>query len=744
MARKLLLAKSNPPESLIEHTENCLSVFKSIREAFPHLVKLSGQSEFFTYLFYAICLHDVGKAASGFQAQLKDGPRWNYRHEILSASLVPLLDGMTEMDRKAIALAIITHHRGISELRERYATSDHVGRERYEVHMNELWEEIDLIAEYLLLFPSLAEKFLGKKVPGPLLPDDRNSLWDAYMKAVVWYRKGIQDEEFTSVHSSYGIFLRGLLIACDHLASSGETAIRVGLRDIGAQLGIANFRSFQRKCNYTVGNSLLVAPTGSGKTEAALLWAERNQPSSGRIYYVLPYTASINAMYQRFTQRYNFGEENVGVLHGKAAYLVYKTMMERQYDRESAEKFARKTLDLTRKLYRPVRVLTPFQILKALFGVKGWESILSEMAGAVFVFDEIHVYEPHTTALILSSVEYLSRLDTKFLFLSATFPSFLKREIGKILNLKEIALDEHEPEEQRLLEKPRHRCELIEGQIVDRLDRIKLDLNNGKRILVVCNTVKRAQEVYDSLRKSASSSKLLHGRFILRDRETIERNLDKVQLLVGTQAVEVSLDIDFDILYTEPAPIDALIQRFGRVNRHGTKGIAPIHIFTEGSESDKYFYDPQRVSETLNSLARVAELNESLIIELVDTVYGMGYNNKEQKEFDTALTHFREVLSSLFPFDESEREEDFWELIRSLEVVPIRFEEEYRSLKDDKQYFEAMKYLASISFGQGAKLRNSDRLAFRRDGKYWVADAMYDDELGLIVDQQQQGIGIVD
>jgi len=739
-----ILAKSDPPETLLQHTENCLKVFFSIRNAFPFLVETTGQPHFFTHLFYSIFLHDVGKIAKGFQAQLRNGTRWNYRHEILSASFVALIPGLSEIERRAIALAIITHHKNITELTEGYATTDVVGREGYTSHLAELWEDVLCVQEFLSSAQEFATRFLGQDIDGFPMPQGQEQLFDAYKEAVRWYRNGVEDDEPTPLHSVYGVFLRGLLIACDHLASSGQNAIREGLRNIGSMLGLPKQRPFQTKTARTLGHSLLAAPTGSGKTEAALLWASRNQSTSGRIYYVLPYTASINAMYRRFTERYGFGEENVGVLHGKAAYYVYKTMMERQYDRESAEHFARKAVDLTRKLYRPIKILTPFQIFKALFGVKGWESMISEMAGAVFVFDEIHVYEPHTTALILRSVEYLAGLDAKFLFLSATFPSFLKEKIRTILPLTELALDWNAPEEHELLYKPRHRCKIVEGQIVDKLDMIQSQLRNGSRVLVVCNTVKRAQEVFNSIKDQAHSAKLLHGRFILRDREAIEKELDKVQLLVGTQAIEVSLDIDFDVLFSEPAPVDALIQRFGRVNRRGMKGIAPVYIFSEGSDKDKYFYDVQRIQKTLSSLAAVDELNEIRIGELVEAVYAGGYSEREQREFERAWENFGAVLSSLYPFDEKETDEDFWELIRSLEVVPVKFEDEYKRLKTEKQYFEAMKLLASISFGQGAKLRSSGRLAFRKADKYWVANAMYDKQLGLLLDVEQPDIGIID
>jgi hypothetical protein len=129
--------------------------------------------------------------------------------------------------------------------------------------------------------------------------------------------------------------------------------------------------------------------------------------------------------------------------------------------------------------------------------------------------------------------------------------------------------------------------------------------------------------------------------------------------------------------------------------------------------------------------------------ELVENVYATGYNKEEEEEFQHAWMSFSSVIKSLLPFDEQENDEEFWELIRSLEVIPIKFEPEYIRCIEEKKFFEAMRLLATISFGQGAKLRQTERL-FRRDNKYWVADAKYDDELGLIIDERESSYNLID
>ena len=112
----------------------------------------------------------------------------------------------------------------------------------------------------------------------------------------------------------------------------------------------------------------------------------------------------------------------------------------------------------------------------------------------------------------------------------------------------------------------------------------------------------KAQFIYEWFKENdVDNSALLHSRFILKDRERIEKNLDNLNLLIGTQAIEVSLDIDYDVLYSEPAPLDALIQRFGRVNRRGWKDdiIKQVNIFKIGSDNDNYIYN-QNDNNTYN------------------------------------------------------------------------------------------------------------------------------------------------
>ena len=220
----------------------------------------------------------------------------------------------------------------------------------------------------------------------------------------------------------------------------------------------------------------------------------------------------------------------------------------------------------------------------------------------------------------------------------------------------------------------------------------------------------------------------------MKHREEIERNLERAQLLIGTQVVEVSLDIDYDVLYSEPAPIDALLQRFGRVNRRKNKKIAPVYVFTVGSEQDKFIYPEIRTSKTLEVLQKIDILYEDEVQGLIDEVYANGYNQKEQEEFDTVVKHFKPFVNSLVPFcDTSKSESDFYELFKSVEVVPLDFYTDYLQAIEEKRYFEAMQYLTQISQQRYFLLRKQDRIADNT-----CVDAKYDNKLGLLLEEEME------
>ena len=303
----------------------------------------------------------------------------------------------------------------------------------------------------------------------------------------------------------------------------------------------------------------------------------------------------MNAMKQRLDHSLGkdaTGEDLVGLQHGRSLLALYRLLLERDDDPAQAAQQARWRRNLNKLNYPPVRVFSPYQMLKGMYRLKGYEALLSDYHGAAFIFDEIHAYEVKRLALILKTIQYLKQyFNARFFIMSATFPSLIKKWLLQILdNPPEVkaSLDLFE-------QFKRHQLVLLEGELTsaEALKRIESDARLGKSVLIVCNLVQRAQIVYEELaarlKETGICVELLHGRFNMRDRSArkeyesqqvipVALPVTKRQpvLLVATQVVEVSLDIDLDTIYTEPAPLEALIQRFGRINRRRKlNGVAP-------------------------------------------------------------------------------------------------------------------------------------------------------------------------
>ncbi|MCQ2738255.1 MAG: CRISPR-associated helicase Cas3', partial [archaeon] len=417
-----------------------------------------------------------------------------------------------------------------------------------------------------------------------------------------------------------------------------------------------------------------------------------------------------------------------------SSYFLYKSFEDLNYNEAKIK--VKNIKGLTNKIYCPYKVLTPFQIIKYFFGVKGFEMGLSELASSLIILDEIHAYDARTTALFLEILKILKNEYGAFIFImSATLPSFLLNIFKEELNIDNLISFDHN----ELDTFTRHEVNILDGCVEDYLDSILEDIENSKKVLVVCNTVKKSQDVFNWFEdKGLDNISLLHGKFILKDRESIEKNLSDLDLLVGTQAIEVSLDISYDVLYTEPAPLDALIQRFGRINRVGWKNglIKPVNVFSLGSDKDKYIYNISVVEKTLNVLRDESILFESKIQGLLDNVYADGYDKKDQKIFDNVKNNFSLQYDSLVPFiNQKDSEKLFSKLFNSYEVVPIKFQCDYLDKIKNKEYFEAMAYTLSLTVNQFLRLSKENNVQLI-EGTYFI-NCLYDSNLGLLIDEEE-------
>lgn len=762
------------PESLAQHTWYVLERLTELIRLRPELPQALGVPRLWHVLFWAAFLHDFGKAADGFQARLRGGERWPHRHEVLSLAFLDwITDGLTPDEQPWVAAAIVSHHKDAAEIRQLYALPDDLDDDQLIARVAELDETIlrglwRWLAECSIAW--IDDLGLGKAgISVPALPDENLAVAMVQQRGVArirhWlkvYRRFVRRIEHSDERALIvgTLVLRGYLVNADHSASAHAGPLPRATFDAEAILdsrGLSRDKLFahQSQAEATDGSALLTAPTGSGKTEAALLWAAHQAAINAglpRLFYTLPYQASMNAMKLRLEK--SFGEKNVGLQHGRSLLALYRLLLERNYGPEEAARQARWARNLVQLNYPPVRVFSPYQMLKGMYRLKGYEALLSDYHGAAFVFDEIHAYEVKRLALILKTIEYLARnFGARFLVMSATFPTLIKGWLRQALgDAEEIVAEPSLFEQFR-----RHRLILQDGELLSEegLKCIADDARAGKSVLVVCNLVDRAQTAYRQLRERLKDTgihvELLHGRFNMRDRSAKEKLVREATgstseqrqaiVLVATQVVEVSLDIDLDTIYTDPAPLEALVQRFGRINRRGKQAdLAPVHVYRQPDDGQK-IYDQALVTRTLAILDRENGrlLDESAISRWLDEIYSGEMAERWSDEYDHAASEFEAAcVQTLRPFEaDYGLEEMFYKAFDSLEVLPLSLYDDYEALKEEDP-IRAGELLVPISWGRYHALANEGRVLPRARREPYVVRATYSSETGLSFEENEE------
>ena len=365
-----------------------------------------------------------------------------------------------------------------------------------------------------------------------------------------------------------------------------------------------------------------------------------------------------------------------------------------------------------------------------------------------------HAYQPEVFAQIKSTSGVATTHSTKGEKLVNTDCHPCPKELRKELELSMSDFNSIKAHPELYEQFKRHRIELRKGKLINSISIIRKELKEFKKVLIVCNTVKQAQQVFQELAgKDDERALLLHGSFTGKDRSRIERRLmsQEINLLVGTQAIEVSLDIDYDVIFTEPAPLDALIQRFGRVNRARGKGIAPCVVFKEANEVDKYIYQPEFVSRTIEFLDKIEKgsngiIDESLLQKAIDWIYP-DWDVKSKKQFQDAYNYMDDALKQLAPMQKNRySEEDFYKQFDGVKVLPQCHRYEYLDSINNFDFINAEAYKVQITKGKFMQWLNSQNLrkqveVFGQSGKvnevrFFETNKKYSSILGLIADEE--------
>lgn len=744
-------AKSPPPqgatgESLESHTLQVWHNLWRLRDRAPDLPSTCGMPRLWLRIAVAVMFHDLGKCCKGFQAAVHSGARFPHRHEVLSlAVLSRMVVSDPEGDLRWIAAAILTHHKDLAEIDALYPDdADFDGLAELDAEADSAFYATAANLFFAGLQPLLAPisdlKFAYPTHDSAL---DATATIRPMLRHVFGLTREIRVAGSLGGSSIAALFLRGLILLADHAGSAGEKfAVLDQIRSEAAMLSaleLGRENLYPHQSDVPPGNSTLIAPTGSGKTQASLLWASKTGslgPGNPVLFYVLPFQASINAMRERLAE--SLGSAKVTLQHSRAAQAIYRQLLDRDYQPAVAALVARRERSLARLHAKPVRILTPYQLLRAAYQLKGHEALWTDASNSLMIFDEIHAYEPVRLGMILATLGYLTRhLGVRALVMSATMPRRLLLIIAAIL-----------PDNSHLSASPdifvqfrRHRVHLLSNDLLEPtiVERVLADAATGKAVLVVATTVGRAQQIFRLLRSVLKERvSLLHGRFHSEDRFEKEKDLaskrgpngNEPVVLVATQVVEVSLDVDFDVLYTDPAPLEALVQRFGRVNRRRRTRLRDVFVMTAIPEGSPVYAD-QVVRAALDQLATVdgLPLDESLVQGMLDIIYDGTWGDEWAAGVELHTQDFRRnVLESMMPFcSNDELAAKFDELFDGFQVLPKCLESEYIRRKEEDE-LSAPALLVPITRGQFFAIKPA-----RRHGVF-IADRPYTKLEGLKVD----------
>lgn len=524
---EIILAKSSGLD-LSSHTNSVLNTAYSLNS----LGKYGLDKRI---LKYASIFHDLGKANPLFQENMKNNDfRRVCRHEVSS---ILFIKGVPEDIRDIVAWIILSHHKSLSGESRSFIDRMDCDDTFMQNHIGNISEWGKVVKDYL-------SDYYNIEISVPTVSECENTLNYYY-------------DKYFDLGNGYSEY-RGIFMMADHLASCFENdserililknlfsvlpVSKYGLKDKRYPLSLIDGDKSKR-------HTFVIAPTGSGKTNFMM------KRCTKRIFYTLPFSASINAMYQRLSDGEDTETYKFGLKHASMANLDFLT---------------EESKSLSNLFGLSLKVCTPFQLMDVLFRAKGYEINIMDIKGQDVILDEIHTYSDLNLTAVVEMVRQLVALGCNVHICTATIPTILKNKLLEILGEENTQIVEFSKVELKTFN--RHIIHTRDS--LDVYDAIRR-YNNGEKVLIVSNTVNRAQAIYKLIKKTSNSAKilLLHSRYERKRKNEIENLLmtwnrsDEPCIVVATQVVEVSLDINFDVMYTDVADIMSLIQRFGRINR---------------------------------------------------------------------------------------------------------------------------------------------------------------------------------
>ena len=649
--------KAKPNKSIIEHTNDLLDVLEILWN-----LGYIKEERIYELIQKACIYHDIGKINKEFQKRVKNkGIKFDENkevaHNVLSLYFIDESKFNNKEDYLIVSNAVVNHHD--------YCDIGLAIREKSDIIEN--------------LLEGLDHKKVKKVIPAKIASISQDI--DA-------------------------IKIKGYLHKCDYSASSGYTAeyennfLEKSLENVLNKWKLdnqdASWNELQQYCIENKNENIMaIAQTGMGKTEAGLLWISDNKG-----FFILPIRTAINAIYDR-TKKYisSYGgnlEEQLGLLHSSSLEYLLSQSEDDKYDDkdEYIDKKEYKEIieyeKIAKQLSLPINVSTIDQLFDFVYKYPAYELKLTTLSYSKIVIDEIQMYGPDLLAYLVYGLERIVEQGGKVAILTATLPPFVKELLSKSIKFK-IKEDGFTDNSKR------HNLKILDKRI-DSNDicnkyRENEKLNKSNKILVVCNSITQAQNLYEEISDILGNKNLhiLHSKFIKGQRlskesEIIEfgktykdnksNELDKQSgIWISTSIVEASLDIDFDYLFTELQDLNSLFQRLGRCNRKGKKYSSEnnCYIYTQIDERSFINGDRGYIDKDIFELSKEAislwegQISEKEKIELINKYLTM--DKIKNSSYITQYKHTYNFIKNLTP-DTFKSDEVKLRNILSKDIIP--------------------------------------------------------------------------
>lgn len=597
------------------------AIFEMVGEKILQQADLNGEiwfSRLQRALPVAGLCHDIGKANDGFQKMIQGNPRLSpklqpIRHELLSALLLA-----EEGDVRDWALNLLNENGRFNDGEELLdcVISAVGGHHR---KLDEDWEKASIafsqggcgqMVKVFLVHENLKPLFNGKitkEAVFDLVKGKENSLEYKNFDFKIASNRFAEKLEDNADWQRFSAILKALTSAADVAGSALSENKAIPRKWIKANLAETQFIKTEQMCEVVKARlrgkklrkfqesvatspkkvTLVEAGCGTGKTVAAYAWAE-NHAVGKKLFFCYPTTGTATEGFLGYVAE---NDVEAKLVHSRSSVDLDGVAQVRgdEDSKEDEEKERQIRIESLNMWHPQVVICTADTVLSLVRNNRrGWYNSPAILS-ATFVFDELHAYDNRMFAAVIALIRALP--NAHFLLMTASLPKSRKEFLLKHLGEENI---EQVQTPKELEELPRYNFKqlTVREEAFDIAERAKTE---KLKILWICNTVARTQAVFEELKNRNLPVQTYHSGFKYEHRKQRHRQvidgfdrekLNESLIAVTTQVAEMSLDLDADILISEIAPVSAMIQRLGRLNRF-------ISIEKKGTPRTAYFYAPE-------------------------------------------------------------------------------------------------------------------------------------------------------